>query len=99
MRDIPDYAIYNLATAVISRAAVDYHNALKKGDSALGSKIELERFFNGKFFALATDNYPLDLFMERIERGDCYRITKKENRRNGQLKRTDRKPRKAKLSV
>ena len=96
MKDIPDYAVQKLALAVITRAALDYHRVLKKGDMANVTRAELERFFHSNFFALATDNYPPDLFIRKIERGECYATKKHEHRSVGQL---NRKPPKARLSL
>lgn len=87
--EIPEYAIYNLALAVINRAVIDYHQVLKKGDMSNVTRTELERFFKGEFFALATDNYPPDLFTKKIGRGDCCVTEKHECRRTGQLNRKD----------
>lgn len=87
MKDIPDNAIINLVAAIINRAALDYAIALRKGDAHGHSRKELENFFNGQMFALATDDYPPDLFMKKIERGECFSVNKQTNRREGQLRR------------
>ena len=85
MKDIPDYAFHNLITALISQSVRDYHKALKNGDKDKVTRRELELFFNGELFALATNGYPPKLFMKQIERGESH-LTHKFDYRSAAMK-------------